>query len=92
MECHISPVGGEADGNVFDGGSECLEDKVHNNRKGVDSFIEKMGLRVVNGNGDPVMLFEYLGDQPEDICAQPKKTLSKGRRELRNLEWEMNDG
>lgn len=26
------------------------------------------------------------------MCDQPKKTQSKGRRELRNLEWEMNDG
>lgn len=48
VECHDSLVGGEVDRYAMVGGLEGLDVKMESNVKGVDCFIEKMGLKVVN--------------------------------------------
>lgn len=55
----------------------------------VDRFIGKMGLTVSDSKGNEVKLSKYLKMAK---CGSQKKKLEKGVRELKKLEWAMNDG
>lgn len=62
------------------------------NVKKADIFLARMGLQVVDRQGNAVLMSNYMEDFPEepvvDPKAQNKKSVMKGKRELRNLEWD----
>lgn len=66
--------------------------RLNSNAKRVDIFIENMGLKVVDMDGNVVLLSDYMEEPMKDSQEKVKKNFTKGKRELRNLEWNMNDG
>lgn len=74
-----------------DGRSMVAGESVKNNssKKGVDILLEKMGFKVSDQFGNEVRLSQYM--VLEDVHDPPEK-VEKGKRELRNLRWEMHDG
>lgn len=92
MECQYSPVVGDVVACGKGGCLEVLDVRRNSEVKRVDRFIEKIGLKVVDLKGVPVLLSNYMEDHEDGLTEQPKKIVTKGKRELRNLECEMNDG
>lgn len=59
--------------------------------KGVDMCLRKMALKVCDLEGDEVLLYDYIDESLEDHNGGNKR-ISKGKREVRNLVWEMKGG
>lgn len=56
----------------------------------MDKIIQSMGLKVYDRDGNEVMISDYMDEGENDNQKSNKQT--RGKRELRNLEWEFNDG
>jgi len=60
--------------------------------KDVDVFLENMGLIVCDRDGKPVLLSEYMEEFEDCLNEIDNRISAKGNRELKKLEWAMNDG
>lgn len=79
---HLSLVDGDDVVIENDECSEGLNLRQNSKVKGVNRFIEKMGLKVVDWKEEPVLLSEYMDDTTTDRMDKPKQNASKGKREL----------
>lgn len=86
IECHKSSSVYSSKGSSDMEGSKGLFMRGMPNVKRVDVFLARMGLQVIDRQGNAVLMSDYMEDFPEepmvDPKAQNKKSVMKGKRGL----------
>lgn len=90
VECQKTLFFGDTDVGKEVGVLEMLGNKYPIGEQGVDLFIENMGLKVADMKGETMLLSNYMEDPKEVLIEDSKKCATKGKKELRNLEWAIN--